>query len=375
MFDLFRDDVRVGLRDIAERPARDPEEIGAWDRKWGRRPAAAVITLTGQVAGQGTDRRLRKIRETVIRHALLALIDVVQRGLGALLEVVDHGRRDTPALGPDLVAGRGVDVLEESLDAAGHVAALAAGVDHLAVAVAGHHRRGRLEVVRAGRQSGDVVDGAAGGASSERERRRALVDLDPVDRERVAGIPAGIADAVTEQVAARDEAADDRTVALLAAFAGAEGDAGDVLQGLLDGGGVLLLDDRLRDDVDGLRHVEDRHRQPRDAGIGDLIRGRSERRVGAARSRLVRRYRLGRRRGSGHRARGRRRPHRSRRTRPAGLDRNRGQCVGLLLGLRRGGAGGRLLRGRALRRRAESAPARWCSDRQRRVPPRSPSRR
>ena len=47
MFDLFRDDVRVGLRDIAERPARDPEEIGAWDRKWGRGPAAAVITLIG----------------------------------------------------------------------------------------------------------------------------------------------------------------------------------------------------------------------------------------------------------------------------------------------------------------------------------------
>ena len=143
MLDLFRDDVGVGLRDIAERPARDPEEIGAWDREWRRRPAVAVITWIGQEAGQGTECRLRKIGEAVIRHALLALIDVIQRGLGALLEVVDHGRRDAPALGPDLVAGRGVDVLEESLDAAGHVAALAAGVDHLAVAVARHHRRGR----------------------------------------------------------------------------------------------------------------------------------------------------------------------------------------------------------------------------------------
>src|SRR4051812_35473833 len=167
----------------------------------------------------------------------------------------------------------------------------------------------------------------------------------------LASVPAGIADAVTEQVAARDEAADDRTVALLAAFSRAERNAGDVLEPLLDGGGVLLLDDRLRDDVDGLRHVEDRHRQPGDAGIGDLIRGRSERRVGAARSGLVRRHRLGRRRGSGHRARGRGCAHRGRGTRPAGLDRNRGQRVGLLLGLRGGGAGGRLLR-RALFRRA-----------------------
>ena len=47
MFDLFRDDVRVGLRDITERPARDPEEIGAWDRKWGRGPAVAVIARIG----------------------------------------------------------------------------------------------------------------------------------------------------------------------------------------------------------------------------------------------------------------------------------------------------------------------------------------
>ena len=57
---------------------------------------------------------LRQIGEAVVRHALLALIDVVQRRLGALLEVVDHGRRDAPALGPDLVAGRRVDVLAQS---------------------------------------------------------------------------------------------------------------------------------------------------------------------------------------------------------------------------------------------------------------------
>ena len=301
MLDLFRDDVGVGRRDIAERPARKPEEVGAGNRERRRRPAAAVVAGTDLSAGLGIEARLRQIGEAVVRYALLALIDVVQRRLGALLKVVDHGRRDAPALGPDLVAGRCADVLPEPLDAAGYVAALAAGVDHLAVAVARHHRRGRLEIVRTGRQPGHIVDGAAGRAAAERECRRALVDFDAVDRERVAGIPAGIADAVAEQVAARDEAADDRAVALLAAFPGAEGDAGNVLQGLFDRRDVLLLDDRLRDHVNGLRHVEDRHRQARDAGIGDLIRGRAERRIGAARSGLVRRHRLGGRRGSGHR--------------------------------------------------------------------------
>src|SRR5262245_1880667 len=62
----------------------------------------------------------------------------------------------------------------------------------------------RFKVLRTGRQAGDVVDGAAGCAAPERERRWPLVDLDPVDRECVARIPTGIADAVAEKVAARE---------------------------------------------------------------------------------------------------------------------------------------------------------------------------
>src|SRR5262249_61637024 len=138
--------------------------------------------------------------EAVVRDALLALIDVIERCLGALLEIVDHRRRDTPALGPDLVAGRGVDVLPYPLDAAGHVVGLAAGVDHLAITVAGAQRRSRFDVARAGRQLGDVVDRATGRAAPDLECRRALVNLDTGDREHAAHVPARKADAVREQV-------------------------------------------------------------------------------------------------------------------------------------------------------------------------------
>src|SRR5262249_33913644 len=244
VLDLFREDVGLGLGDVAERPAREPQEVGAGNRQRRRGRPGAIVAGSDLQTGLRAEGGLRQIGEAVVRDALLALIDVIERCLGALLEIVDHRRRDTPALGPDLVAGRGVDVLPYPLDAAGHVVGLAAGVDHLAITVAGAQRRSRFDVARAGRQLGDVVDRAAGRAGPERERRRALVDLDAVDRDHVAHVPAGIADAVAEQVAARDEAADDRAVALLGTFAGAERDTGNVLQGLLDGADALLLDDR-----------------------------------------------------------------------------------------------------------------------------------
>src|SRR5262245_30669200 len=345
VLDLFRYDVSLGLGDVAERAAGEVEEVGARNRQRRRGRPRAVVARSDLPTGLRAEGRLREIGEAVVRDALLALIDVIEGGLGALLEVVDHRRRDAPALGPNLVAGRRVDVLPHPLDAPGNVVGLAAGVDHLAVAVAGAQRRRRLDVARPGWQLGDVVDRAAGRPASERERRRTLVDLDAVDREHVAHVPSGIADAVAEQVAARNEAADDRAVALLGAFAGAEGDAGNVLQGLFDGADALLLDDRLRDDVDGLRHVEERHRQPGDAGIADLIGRGAQRRV---RTGLPARLARGRRRPRnrrGHRGRG---PHRGRRARAVGLHRYGRQPLRLLLA--RGRRVGRRLRGWSRRR-------------------------
>jgi hypothetical protein len=141
VLDLFRDDVGLRLGDVAERPARETEEVGAWN--WQRRRgSAAVVAGSDLPTGLRAEGRLREIGEAVVRDALLALIDVIKRRLGALLEIVDHRRCDAPALGPDLVAGRRIDVLPYALDAPGYVVGLAAGVDHLAVAVAGAQRRG-----------------------------------------------------------------------------------------------------------------------------------------------------------------------------------------------------------------------------------------
>ena len=56
MLDLFRDDVGVGRRDIAERPAREPEEVGAGNRERRRGPAVAVVAGTGLSAGLGIER-------------------------------------------------------------------------------------------------------------------------------------------------------------------------------------------------------------------------------------------------------------------------------------------------------------------------------
>jgi hypothetical protein len=119
-------------------------------------------------------------------------------------------------------------------------------------------------------------------------------------------------------------------------------------QRLLDGRGVLLLDDRLRDHVDRLRHVEEWHGQARDAGIGDLVGRRAQRRTGATRPRLCRRVD-----GLGGWRRWRERPggrglHRGWRARSRRMHRYRRQRHVRFLLSRRRRIGWRLLRGRLL---------------------------
>jgi hypothetical protein len=159
-----------------------------------------------------------------------------------------------------MVARRRVEIHAERRDAAGPDAVLAAGIKLGADAGAGGRRHRAFDKILAVRQPGHRVDGAAGGTATEREGRRSLVDLDAIRSEQVARIPTRIAHAVAEQVATRDEAANEWTVALLAAFARREGDARDGAQRILHGVGALLLNDLLRHHVDGLRHIAQRHR-------------------------------------------------------------------------------------------------------------------
>ena len=151
------------------------------------------------------------------------------------------------------------------------VGGLAVGIDRGAHAGTGVAGDGAFDEVALERRLADEVDDAAGRAAAEQDGGRPLVDLDRVDREGVARIPAGIAHAVAEDVALRREAADVGRVALVAALAGAEGDPGDVAQRVPHGGAHLLLDHLLGDDVDGLRRVEDRGRQPGQARRGGAV--------------------------------------------------------------------------------------------------------
>ena len=106
-----------------------------------------------------------------------------------------------------------------------------------------------------------LVDDAPGRAAAEEGGGGSLVDLEIVDIEHVAVVEAGVAQPVHEVVVARGEAAQVDEIAVRAAFARVERDAGHVLERLGQRGGALLLDHLRRHDVDRLRRVEDLLRQ------------------------------------------------------------------------------------------------------------------
>ena len=78
--------------------------------------------------------------------------------------------------------------------------------------------------------------------------------------ERIAIVAAEIAHAVDEEIVAGGESADGQVVALRAAFAGRQADAGNVAQRVAQRGDALLLHHLLRNGGDGLRRVEQRLR-------------------------------------------------------------------------------------------------------------------
>ena len=263
-FDGRREDVGFGGDDVTQRPGGDTVPIAAVDRHRRHRRAVAVIAAIDQRAGPLIVARLRQIGHAVVRRALLALIDIGQSRLGIVVERCADRRRHAPALGIDVVARRRRHVLVERGNAAGDVTVLAAGVDIGAVAADRGAGGGAFDIGRAGRQLGDVVDGAAGRAAAEGESRRPLVDFNLVGIEQIARVPARIAETVAENITARGKAADDRAVALLAAFASRKRDSRYRTQRVFHADGALFLDDLLRHDVDGLRRILERRLQPVD---------------------------------------------------------------------------------------------------------------
>ena len=86
--------------------------------------------------------------------------------------------------------------------------------------------------------------------------RGALGHLHLLEVERVSGIPPEVTHAVDEHVCSRAETANRQLVSRRnPAFARLEGDADDVSQDVAQRRGALFLDDRLRNEIDGLRDV------------------------------------------------------------------------------------------------------------------------
>ena len=103
-----------------------------------------------------------------------------------------------------------------------------------------------------------------------------MQDRDLLHVKRVAIVASEVAHPVEENVISGGESAHREVVALGAAFARGDTDAGHVAQGIAQGGRALVLDDVLGNDVDGLRRVDEGLSEFRQrdlhAGVGDINR-------------------------------------------------------------------------------------------------------
>ncbi len=91
------------------------------------------------------------------------------------------------------------------------------------------------------RRLGDLVDRPAGGTAAEQHGGRAFQHFDGIGIEDVAGVDGGVADAIDEEVIERGEAADVDGVAARRAFAGVQGDAGNIPECIFQTGRTLRV--------------------------------------------------------------------------------------------------------------------------------------
>lgn len=101
-----------------------------------------------------------------------------------------------------------------------------------------------------------------------KDRGWTLQNFDLLDIERIARVAAEIPHPVEIKVIAGREAAKREIVALRSRLASAQADAGHIAKRLAGGGDgdVLILQQLLRDHVDGLRHIDQR--------FGQFVEGR-----------------------------------------------------------------------------------------------------
>ncbi len=228
--------------------------------------------LLGVEVGGAVPGIARHARHHLAARAALNGQAAIGRVVVHLVEDVDHGARGSA----QAVGERGchaVAVIVRPV-AAGHVVlvlhevqAHGAGLAHAAVqvgrgaavAIAAHAHRAVVERVAPGFLA-DQVDAAAHGGHARLHRARALVDLGLLQVEGVgAAGHAAVAHAVDGDGLLGREAADGEEISpAQIALARGEGDAGHVLQHLLQALGVLLADQLGRHHADALRRVAQR---------------------------------------------------------------------------------------------------------------------
>src|SRR3569623_1709217 len=111
----------------------------------------------------------------IIRHALLALIDVAEDPAGILRELRLQRRRYSPALGVNMVARSGWNILIHRREASGQIPLFAVGIHLGAITAAGDAADGAIHEAGRLRQLRDGVDRAAGRAAAEGKSRWSLV--------------------------------------------------------------------------------------------------------------------------------------------------------------------------------------------------------
>ena len=262
---------RVGDREVRAEIVLDPDgaDVDVGDRVVGRQAVEIMPIDRG--------RRATHERDARVRHIVFGQMEITQ----------DHGRRCAKT---EAEFGRHAPMPVLDVVAIGHPR----GFAHRIQSKSGRRvdrlidiDRAPVLVVRAdvggqhipGRQSrrlAHLIDRAPRRSPTEQGGRRPLQDFDRLQVERIADVDRRIADAVEEEVVEGGEAADVDGVAPRRALSGIERHAGNVLQGVLEAGDRLLLQQALRNDIDRLRCVLHRQRdlvpqQGTDTANHDLI--------------------------------------------------------------------------------------------------------
>ena len=199
--------------------------------------------------------------EAVVRGVIAVEMEVTDGGTGFRVETEGDGRSDGEAADLRLVASGDAGFKRHDIDADGSTGGeIGEGLVEVGGEATGfigaELRLGSDECLILG-DFAFLVDDASGGAATELYAGGTFEDVDLLIVEGVAEVAAEVAYAVEEDVVAGGEAADGEIVALSAGFASGEGDAGDVAEGVAEGGDTLILEQGPGDNCNGLRRFDE----------------------------------------------------------------------------------------------------------------------